>query len=117
MVRYWSQQENPRKRESPSYRLTQRRNSRSGRKAINCENTVRPWFMNHCGPPSNWLWAPAAVQIAARQKSPQAAEETGLIKPRKVLYRTLVIEGVVRNPQNRRLEKKAGPGYSFPTNQ
>jgi threonine synthase len=30
--------------------LTQRRNSRSGRKAINCEKTVRPWFMNHCPP-------------------------------------------------------------------
>src|SRR5713226_8987133 len=91
MVRYWSQQENPRKRESPSYRLTQRRNSRSGRKAINCENTVRPWFMNHCGPPSNWLRAPTAVQIAARQKSPQTSEEQGFTKLDKVLYRTLVI--------------------------
>src|ERR1039457_2878326 len=91
MVRYWSRQEKSRKWASPSYRATQRRNSRSGRKAINCEKTVRPWFMNHCPPPQNGILKPVAVQIAARHKSRQTADWQGLVRLRKVLYRTLVI--------------------------
>src|ERR1039457_1122295 len=90
MVRYWSRQEKSRKWASPSYRATQRRNSRSGRKAINCEKTVRPWFMNHCPPPQNGILKPVAVQIAARHKSRQTADWQGLVRLRKVLYRTLV---------------------------
>jgi hypothetical protein len=46
--------------------------------------------MNHCEPPQNWLRAPAAIQIAARQKPPQTAEQQELINLDKVLYRTLV---------------------------
>src|ERR1039457_6858765 len=91
MVRYWSRQEKSRKWASPSYRATQRRNSRSGRKAINCEKTVRPWFMNHCPPPQNGILKPVAVQIAARHKSRQTADWQGLVRLRKVLYRTLVV--------------------------
>src|ERR1019366_9683425 len=94
MARYWSQQEKSRKRASPSYRATQRRNSRSGRKAINCEKTVRPWFMNHCPPPQNGILKPVAVQIAARHKSRQTADWQGLVRLRKVLYRTLLIADV-----------------------
>src|ERR1019366_7868325 len=95
MARYWSQQEKSRKRGSPSYRATQRRNSRSGRKAINCEKTVRPWFMNHCPPAQNGLLEPVAVQIAARHKSPQTADSQGLVRLRKVLYRTPVIRSTL----------------------
>src|ERR1039457_6602448 len=75
---------------SPPYRATQRRNSRSGRKLSNWENTVRPWFMNHCRTPQSWSLEPVAVQIAARQISSQTADGQGLIRLCKVLYRTLV---------------------------
>src|ERR1039457_4607337 len=90
MDRYLSQQEKPRGRASPPYRATQRRNSRSGRKLSNWENTVRPWFMNHCRTPQSWSLEPVAVQIAARQISSQTADGQGLIRLCKVLYRTLV---------------------------
>src|ERR1035438_9103294 len=85
-------QEKPRGRASPPYRATQRRNSRSGRKLSNWENTVRPWFMNHCRTPQSWSLEPVAVQIAARQISSQTADGQGLIRLCKVLYRTLVTQ-------------------------
>ena len=50
--------------------LRRRRNSRSGRKLINWENTVRPKFMNHCRPPPKSFQSSLAVQIAARKKQP-----------------------------------------------
>src|ERR1017187_5569067 len=46
--------------------------------------------MNHCPPAQNGLLEPVAVQIAARHKSPQTADSQGLVKLRKVLYRTPV---------------------------
>src|ERR1039457_4685049 len=65
MHKNWSQQEKPRSRKSPPYRATHRRNSRSGRMAINCENTVRPRFMPHGRSPAVHV---LDFQIAARSK-------------------------------------------------
>ena len=40
-----------------------------GRKLINCANTVRPRFMNHCRPPPKSFQPSFAVQIAAKEKT------------------------------------------------
>jgi len=68
------------------------------RKAINCEKTVRPWFMNHCPPGKTDTSSLFAVQIAARHKWSQTIDTQCLSRTRKVLCRTLVGEhnGIVK---------------------
>src|ERR1039457_5991740 len=47
--------------------------------------------MNHCRTPQNQPLELVAVQIAARLKSPQIAEDKDFIRRYKALYRTLMI--------------------------